>query len=257
MSEPASPPANRLPAETIGSHTQRTACIYSILGPPQCGRVRRELCRRGQPHDRRHRVVEREERLLLAVCKELARTETIEAVLRANGGPPSSGTGSTTDGLARVLRDYGGILRRIASAWTRTPSEREDLEQEMAFAIWKAMSSFRGESSERAFVLRIAQNRAIAHARKRRPEPSDHDEEPESCMPSPEVACANEERRLKLWAAVGRLSDAQRQVITLALEGLSPAEIAEVAGISENNAAVRLSRARQELKKCMNQGDER
>jgi DNA-directed RNA polymerase specialized sigma24 family protein len=39
-----------------------------------------------------------------------------------------------------------------------------------------------------------------------------------------------------------------RQVLTLALEDLAPAEIAAVLGVTENNAAVRLNRARKALR---------
>jgi RNA polymerase sigma-70 factor, ECF subfamily len=41
---------------------------------------------------------------------------------------------------------------------------------------------------------------------------------------------------------------AHRQIIVLMLEGLSHAEISEVMGITENNVAVRLNRARSALK---------
>ena len=43
----------------------------------------------------------------------------------------------------------------------------------------------------------------------------------------------------------------QRQVLTLALEGLSHGEIAEVVGITPENAAVRLGRAREALRRSM------
>ena len=44
-----------------------------------------------------------------------------------------------------------------------------------------------------------------------------------------------------------RLPLTQRQAVTLCLEGLLHNEIAQVLGISENNVAVRLTRARAEL----------
>jgi DNA-directed RNA polymerase specialized sigma24 family protein len=47
---------------------------------------------------------------------------------------------------------------------------------------------------------------------------------------------------------VRRLPEGARQVVILSLSGLGAAEIGEVLGITENNAAVRLSRARRALK---------
>ena len=55
-----------------------------------------------------------------------------------------------------------------------------------------------------------------------------------------------------LRAAVQALPIGMRQVIVLTLEGLSNAEVADVVGISENNVAVRLTRARAELARQLN-----
>jgi RNA polymerase sigma-70 factor (ECF subfamily) len=51
--------------------------------------------------------------------------------------------------------------------------------------------------------------------------------------------------------AIRGLSIPFRQVITLALEDLSHGEIAAVLGISENNVAVRMNRARNLLKEIL------
>jgi RNA polymerase sigma-70 factor (ECF subfamily) len=168
------------------------------------------------------------------------------------GEPPShDGRRQRSGELARLLREHAASISKIAAAWTRTSMERDDLTQEIAFALWRAMPAFRGESSERTFILRIAQNQAITHASKRRASPDPLTDEVESGAPDPERACAVAEQRRDLLAAIRRLPDAARQVITLALEGLSPAQGAEVLGISENNAAVRLSRARSALRREM------
>jgi RNA polymerase sigma-70 factor (ECF subfamily) len=52
-------------------------------------------------------------------------------------------------------------------------------------------------------------------------------------------------------SAIQLLPVTQRQMIVLMLEGLSHAEMAEVMGITENNVAVRLNRARNMLKDAL------
>ena len=47
--------------------------------------------------------------------------------------------------------------------------------------------------------------------------------------------------------AVRELKLSQRQVVTLALEGFSHGEIADMLGITENNATVRFARAKAAL----------
>jgi RNA polymerase sigma-70 factor (ECF subfamily) len=58
-------------------------------------------------------------------------------------------------------------------------------------------------------------------------------------------------QRDQLRLAIQRLPLAYRQVVMLMLEELSHAEIAEVLGITENNVAVRLNRARKALKEAL------
>jgi Sigma-70, region 4 len=62
--------------------------------------------------------------------------------------------------------------------------------------------------------------------------------------PNPEAQISQGQQRQQLLKAINRLPVPYRQVITLALEGLEYAEIAEVLGIGESNVGVRLSRAR-------------
>lgn len=54
----------------------------------------------------------------------------------------------------RVLRDYGPALRRLAASWERDAAAREDLLQEILFALWRALPRFRGDASEKTFVFR-------------------------------------------------------------------------------------------------------
>ena len=57
-----------------------------------------------------------------------------------------------------------------------------------------------------------------------------------------------------MQAAVRELPLGLRQVVVLTLEGLSNAEVADVVGISENNVAVRMTRARAELTRLLGAG---
>ena len=61
-----------------------------------------------------------------------------------------------------LLLAYGPSLARLAASYARGASEHDDLFQEIALAIWRALPSFRGDCSERTFVFRIAHNRGIS-----------------------------------------------------------------------------------------------
>jgi RNA polymerase sigma factor (sigma-70 family) len=130
-------------------------------------------------------------------------------------------------------------------------SDRDDLLQNIAMAVWRALPSFRGESSARTFLYRIAHNRAVAFlARNRTNIPAVEVDTPDPA-PGPESRLLRAQSSERLRSAVRRLPVIYRQVITLILEGMNYAEIGEVLGISESNVGARLSRARQLLRELL------
>lgn len=154
-----------------------------------------------------------------------------------------------------LLRRYGGALRRVASSYEADASRREDLFQDICLALWKALPKFRGDSSERTWLFRIAHNRGLSHGwrrgrsrRSEEPEPPTFDQVADR-GPGPESVAMGRDRARRLRAAVRALPNGSRQVVALSLEGLPQREIGDILGISENNVAVRLSRARATLRK--------
>jgi RNA polymerase sigma-70 factor (ECF subfamily) len=155
-----------------------------------------------------------------------------------------------------LLAANGPALARLAASYTNTSSDRDDLLQEIALAVWQALRAFRGECSPRTFLFRIAHNRAIAYlARSRARFPAaagdveiDDVHDP---APDPESGLAREQAAARLRSAIHRLPLVYRQVITLTLEDMGYAEIAEVLGISESNVGARLTRARQLLRESL------
>jgi len=69
--------------------------------------------------------------------------------------------------------------------------------------------------------------------------------------PLPEAVAVASQQHETLLVALRRLPVSQRQLLTMALEGLTPREIAEVLGITDNNVAVRLTRARAALRELL------
>jgi RNA polymerase sigma factor (sigma-70 family) len=153
----------------------------------------------------------------------------------------------------RVLADYGRVLARLASTYESRRALQEELQQEIALALWQALPSFRGESSEKTFVFRVATNRALTHIAQR--SPAAHDLESALEVPDgrdgPETRASASQQSARLVAAVASLPLGLRQVVSLALEGLNHAEIAHVLGLTENNVAVRMHRGKTVLRERM------
>lgn len=150
------------------------------------------------------------------------------------------------ESFGRVEKEFGPLIRRIAVSHEADGGLAEELVQEIHFALWLALPSFRGQSSLRTFVARIATNRAISHVRRsaRAPVSVELSEDLPASGLTPEHQTMAEDQQSRLLAAVRALPLSLRQVALLTLEGLGCAEISDVLGISANAVAIRLSRAK-------------
>lgn len=157
------------------------------------------------------------------------------------------------DTFLRLIEQYEPAVRRLTGVYLERQTDREDLFQEIAVALWQAIPKFRGESSERTWLYRIAHNVAIssaarAHRRRKTEEPISEEFEYPSSATNAEQLVLRKERRRALVDSLRSLPATDRQIILLHLEGLSYAEIEEVSGLSEIAIATRLTRIRGKLK---------
>ena len=146
-----------------------------------------------------------------------------------------------------MLDKHAASLRRLCSAYRRESADQQDLFQEIAVALWRALPRFRGEASERTWLYRIAHNVALtdfARLQRRRGREYQLTEDP------PAIPAADS-RRAELLDAVRRLEPVERELALLYLEGLSTREIGDVVGITEGNAAVRPTRLRHRLSEML------
>ena len=155
--------------------------------------------------------------------------------------------------LEQVLATHAAALSRLAASYEARPALREELLQDIAFAIWRALPSFRQESSEKTFVMRIATNRALSHLAARPPavEPIEAADHVADVLPRPDELAARMQTAVRLQAAVRDLPLPLRPVLVLAFEGLANAEIAEALGLTAGNVAVRLHRGKALLRKSL------
>lgn len=152
-----------------------------------------------------------------------------------------------------IWRGHGAMVARIAATYEADREKARELTQDIAFALWRAMSSYRGDGALKAFVARIAHNRAVSHVVKAKNEPRTAllDDEMPSTAPLAEAVMMENDRRERLFAAVRALPLGYAQVVSLGLEGFGADEIAGLLGLTPNNVAVRLTRAKAMLKQAL------
>lgn len=157
-------------------------------------------------------------------------------------------------GFEALVAEHGPMLRRIAGSYEANPEVRRELEQDILLAVWRALPRFRGEAPVRAFLARVAHNRAVTHVSREAAAPrrSPLDEALPSTEPTPHDRLEADDLRERLAAAVRALPLSLRQPASLTLEGFSPAEIGQMLGLNANTVSIRLTRARAELRALMN-----
>ena len=158
--------------------------------------------------------------------------------------------------IERVIADFGPALARVATSYERNPALRDELLQEIVLAIHRALPSLQEPSKLKPFVFRVAHNRCVSHVMVRAAAPA-HEPPAEDLVseePTPEQTVLADERSRRLVGAVRALPLPHRQVITLLLEDLSYAEIADALGISPSNVGVRVNRAKAQLKERLDHG---
>lgn len=142
-------------------------------------------------------------------------------------------------------------MQRLARATEANPERRRDLLQDMHVALWRSFAAFDGRCSERTWVYRVAHNVAASHVdRERRIRAPLAALDEIDQLPSAENISAEVEEHqalARLNAIIRRLGPPDRQIITLYLEGLDAASIAEITGLSPGAIATRVSRLKSQL----------
>jgi RNA polymerase sigma factor (sigma-70 family) len=152
----------------------------------------------------------------------------------------------------QIVSEHGPAIWRVVASYAPPGAERDDLAQDVLLAVWQALQRFRGDASVKTFVLRIAHNRGLSQAWKRAkgPTSAELDELPDP-RPAADEQLARHQQQERFLEQVRTLPLGQRQVLSLALEGLPHAEIAAIVGITPENVAVRLGRAREALRRAL------
>lgn len=169
-----------------------------------------------------------------------------------------SGDGRAFEDLARGVEAplYRHVLRITGSA-----ADAEDVVQDALISAWKSIASFEG-GSFRAWIYRIATNRAIdlLRARRRRGElplePPEGEEvewaEPADPGPEPLELASQSEAFAVVEQAMAALPAEQRTALALRdIEGFSYEEIARITVVEVGTVKSRIHRARLSVRNAL------
>ena len=155
--------------------------------------------------------------------------------------------GGSREAFGQLVARYQIPVYRVVRGILGSPSESEDIAQEVFLKAYANLAKFRGESGFFTWLYRIAVNEAL-RARKRRTF-ANADALPEVEAPPPAPSEEDAPTLATLEKLLRKLSDEFRSIVVLRdIEGLTYSEIAETLEIPIGTVESRLFRARQELR---------
>lgn len=151
--------------------------------------------------------------------------------------------------LDRLVEQYQVAVLRTCYLYLHDRSQAEDAVQETFLKVYRNLDSFRGECSEKNWIMKIAMRVCYDMNRSGWARFFNRRVTPEML---PEASMPFEERDDALASAMMRLPVRLREVILLYYyQGLTVNEIAEVLGITQPSVSNRLKRGRDKLKTAL------
>ena len=151
--------------------------------------------------------------------------------------------------LDRLVEQYQVAVLRTCYLYLHDRSQAEDAVQETFLKVYRNLGSFRGECSEKNWIMKIAMRVCYDMNRSGWARFFNRRVTPEML---PEASVPFEERDDALANAMMRLPVRLREVILLYYyQGLTVNEIAEVLGITQPSVSNRLKRGRDKLKTAL------
>lgn len=172
-----------------------------------------------------------------------------------SGAPAVGGREAREAHYQEVMQTLGPSLLRVGAVYGFKGADREEVEQDIAIAIWEALPGWNSSSSLRTYLFRVAHNTSIDRLRRtgRQVSHADANKIENQSAPgnSPESKAIDRQALTHLQRAIETLPLLQRQVVTLSMEDVSTEEISQILGITNNYVHVLVHRARQTLKSTM------
>lgn len=146
-----------------------------------------------------------------------------------------------------------GIIHKIAKMYMDEADDQQDLTQEIIYQLWKSYDSFQQQSRFSTWMYRVALNTALVFFKKERKKKIYTGTLPEQVAMEESTATTRELQLHHFYKAVQKLERLEKALVFLHLENYSHRDIGEQLGISEGNARIKLSRAKDKLRELIKQ----
>ncbi len=147
----------------------------------------------------------------------------------------------------KMVNDNLNRLKAIASSYSQTVDDREDLLQEMLYQLWRGFSSFNGQSQLATWVYRVALNTAISFVRTTQHKPQMINGIDLEFRDTSQNEHFNDSGDI-LEQFIMSLNNIDKAIMMLYLDDISHVQISDITGQSVNVISVRINRMKQKFK---------
>lgn len=138
---------------------------------------------------------------------------------------------------------YWQKIFRLCMGYVNDNDLAKDLAQETFIIVWQQLPKFRNESSIGTWIFRIASNNCLRQIEREKKFskadlPINLEEKKQESM-EPQIQL--------LYQFISELPEGDRIIISLELEEVKQAEIAQITGLSESNIRVKIHRIKEKL----------
>ena len=156
------------------------------------------------------------------------------------------------ESFIRTIKENEGFIFKIASVYTNSSDDKNDLVQEILFQLWKSFDTFNQKSNISTWVYRVALNVALYQLKLSKKKiltiPID-----EQILNNQDIDnCENEEKWKLFKQQIDNLNLLDKGIVMLYFDNKSYEEIAEIIGISKSNVGTKLLRIKEKLKLQIN-----
>ena len=155
------------------------------------------------------------------------------------------------ESFIEIIKQHRSLIYKVCHSYCSDPTDRKDLEQEILLQLWTSMERFDGRVKLSTWMYKVALNTAIMFYRTH----SRHKGKKRLLdasilsIPAEEKDEVYEEQLSLLYGYINQLSDHEKALILLYLDGIKQREIAEILGITETHVSSKISRIKKKLRK--------
>lgn len=142
-------------------------------------------------------------------------------------------------------------IYHLCYGYTGDEDAANDLMQETFMKVWQNLDKFRNQAMISTWIYRIAVNTCLSWLRVEKRQAKDELTDNIIETRGEEISEKNEQVAL-LYKCIAQLEETERIIISMVLDELPYAEIAEISGVSEGNLRVKIHRIKHKLTEIYN-----